>query len=269
MRKTGQSAPALAARMDNPDLPFKDKKVMLALNMGWDKPTMGSDYYKGNAELYSYPFINDAAHQTVYTPFDQLSELARSTFEYHPDRAKELLAEAGYPNGFKTKVDASNLGDNIDVLSIIKEDWVKIGVELEIVPHEASVQTSISRGRQHEAMILGGSQENFTTVKLLSVREESADDRSFYERPETRAAYNEIIKNVGKNDAAADKILKEITPFLLEDPWGVWLPMPYTYDVWWPWLKDYEGQWNFGDWNPNCYSRYVWIDQALKTQIGY
>ena len=269
LKKTQTAANAIAGRIDKAELPFKDVRVRMALNMAFNRKAMVDSYYKGNADWYSYPFINDAAHATLFTPFDQLPKEAQQPFQYDPDKAKRLLADAGYPNGFKTNVICTNLGDAVDVLSVVKQDFLRVGVDMEIKPQENTVYTSISRGRTYDQMILGSSMENFTTVKLHSFRPESADDRSFFDSPVTRAAYDEINKYVGINDAKCDQILKGLTPFILENPYGVWLPMPYIYDLWWPWVKDYEGQWNIGDWNPAVFNRYIWVDQSVRKSMGY
>ena len=42
---------------------------------------------------------------------------------------------------------------------------------------------------------------------------------------------NEIKQYIGKDDAMCDKILRDITPFILENPWGIYLPFPYVYDI--------------------------------------
>ncbi len=269
LRKTATAANALAGRIDKADLPFKDVRVRLALNMAFNRKAMVDGYYKGNAEWFSYPYINDAAHATLFTPYEQLPTESQRVYQYSPEQAKQLLADAGYPNGFKTSIICTNLGDAVDVLSVVKQDFLKIGVELEIKPQENTVYTSISRGRTYDQMILGSSMENFTTVKLHSFRPESADDRSFFDSPVTRAAYDEINKWVGIDDSKCDKLLKDLTPYILANPYGVWLPMPYIYDMWWPWVKDYEGQWNIGDWNPAAFTRYIWVDQSLRKSMGY
>jgi len=39
---------------------------------------------------------------------------------------------------------------------------------------------------------------------------------------------------------------------------------------WWPWLKNYYGERNVGDWgNPMPILAHVWIDQDMKAEMGY
>jgi len=58
-------------------------------------------------------------------------------YDYDPVKAKELLREAGYPNGFTMKVYMSSSETMKMTAEIIQEQWRKIGVnmEIEIVDH--------------------------------------------------------------------------------------------------------------------------------------
>ena len=50
--------------------------------------------------------------------------------EINPEKAKALLAEAGYPDGFRTKTLMA--APEADFWSIIKDQWSKVGVTLDI-----------------------------------------------------------------------------------------------------------------------------------------
>ena len=58
-------------------------------------------------------------------------------YEYNPSKAKELLTQAGFPNGFTMKVYMSSSETMKMTAEIIQEQWRKIGVnmDLEIVDH--------------------------------------------------------------------------------------------------------------------------------------
>lgn len=60
-----------------------------------------------------------------------------SRYEYDPAKARELLKEAGFPNGFTMKVYMSSSETMKMTAEIIQEQWRKIGVnmDLEIVDH--------------------------------------------------------------------------------------------------------------------------------------
>jgi peptide/nickel transport system substrate-binding protein len=49
------------------------------------------------------------------------------------------------------------------------------------------------------------------------------------------------------------------------------IPVPYTYKYvfWWPWLKNFTGEYTVGYYNDPNYVPFIWIDEALKKSMGY
>ncbi len=66
--------------------------------------------------------------------FDAYDEDLQTKYPYDPEKAKELLAEAGYPDGFEMKFSAFNLNPGeTDMAQAIASEWAKVGVTIEIV----------------------------------------------------------------------------------------------------------------------------------------
>src|SRR5690606_16337501 len=105
----------IALRNDRP--PFNDVRVRRAMNLAIDQRQILATVLNGRGELLNFPF--GPGFGEYFESVDELPPEARELFEYKPERAKELLAEAGYPNGFEFELmmSASNPYHN-DVIAM-------------------------------------------------------------------------------------------------------------------------------------------------------
>ncbi len=63
-------------------------------------------------------------------------------YEYNPDKARELLAEAGYPDGFEIELRCSSGDANTQFGEILRQQWLLIGVDLNVNQTEWSTYAS-------------------------------------------------------------------------------------------------------------------------------
>jgi peptide/nickel transport system substrate-binding protein len=260
------SNPTLVGHLDKTELPFKDIKVRQALNMAINKQEIVKTYYSGDAELFSYPYQPSKSYTPFFTPLNDEPQIVQDIFKYDVAKAKALLAEAGYADGFSTSIDCLS-GDQADYLSMIKGYLADINVTLEIIPHEAGVFLSMGRSKSYKEMMYK-MQPIHGPFRLLSSRLESVDDAAYWETPYTRETYNWVNANLSNETAVAAK-LKEFGTYELSQVWGVWLPNPYYHVMWWPWVKGYHGEVTLGWDNQTKYTQYIWVDMAQKKTLGY
>jgi peptide/nickel transport system substrate-binding protein len=254
-------------REDKKELPFDDIRVRKAMNLAVDQQEILDDYLEGHGQLMGWPFYDMAAHTPFYTPLEDMPESVQELYTYNLDKAKELLAEAGYPDGFKTKI--ACVQGHVDLLSIVREYLLKVNIDMELQVLEGGEFNNVNRARSFDEMIMKETKMYSMPWHMFEIRDDNADGVAFYENPKTRAVYNIINENLGRNDAVWTKALKDIVPFMIEESWGIWLPVPETYLMWWPWIQNFHGETWIGNFTPYKHAKYMWIDTEMKTKMGY
>ncbi|MEK7353102.1 MAG: ABC transporter substrate-binding protein [Chloroflexota bacterium] len=262
------TAQAFAMRTDKKDKPFDDIRVRQALTLATNFEAWKRDYFGGDADIDVWPVSKQVSQ--MYQPLSEMPKVVQDLYVYNPDRAKQLLKEAGYPNGFKASVVTSSVQQRVDELSIYKDMWSKVGVELLLDIKETAVYNGIVTARSYEDMLYGGlvttfnnqlSFGGFRGPATLSYIDDPAGKDAFIE-----AAWPKVNDSIFINMPKAYEEYKKLKPHLLEQAYYIVRPQPFFYNMWWPWLKNHYGQpagINMG------FVRYWWIDQALKKSMGY
>jgi len=262
-RELGTAPYMIYMRQDKPELPFYDIRVRRALAIAIDCKKIANEFYGGHAEILSYPIVPLAEFMYAYTPLDKLPESVRELWEYHPDKAKQLLAEAGYPKGFKTEIVC--YAPQVDILSIIKSYWAAIGIELKLDVKEYGVYDSIQSLRTHKEMLYRyGGLAN--PARIHYARAGGPQNASII----VDEYIEESVKYLGANyfdEAKKRQRIKEVTLYSLEKCWLIQPPHPYNYVAWWPWVKGYSGETNVGYWNSCNFPKWLWVDQELKEEM--
>ena len=245
-------------RCDNPELPWYDINVRRALAMAVNHPSIIEDYYDGHAELLCSPVAPFPEFADMYVPLEELPEETQKLFGYYPDEARDLLAKAGYPNGFECNVIATGEG----LLAIVKDNWADIGVTLNIDVKTVAVWQSIGVSGRHEEMIYFYS-GNDVPLKFNQYRPDAYLNCSMINDERCNEAYTQICENVLDWDKSA-AVIKGILPYCHSQAWWIELASSNSYQMWWPWLKGYGGEVTDGYFNEYGQWNYVWIDTELK-----
>jgi len=198
----------------------------------------------------------------AYLPLEQMPESVQALYRYNPDRSRQLLAEAGYPEGFKAKMIVLSGFGVEDLASVYKAMWAKVGVDVELQPREMGVYSSIGYSRAYEHTYLAfltGATQYPGCLDLAWLK----GPASFFNvnDPVIETARQEIQKHVIVDMAGADRLYQELVPYILEQAYSIPRPSPYQYTLWWPWLKNYYGEF------PVRFAAYCWIDQDVKQEM--
>ncbi len=265
---TSDGANGIFMRIDKADLPFKDIRVRRALMMATDFEAIKKDFFGGDAQILTWPIPLRPEYKDAYLPLDEAPPTVQELYVYNLDKAKALLADAGYANGFKTKMTCQAIPTTyVDYFSIIKTMWAKAGIQLTIDPRETAVFSSLYQARAYDEMICMSQGPIGGLYKFLYCTGNSFTNGSYISDPKAEAAWAAVQKDVFTDIAAADRTHKEFLRYALDQVWAI----PYEYapyhNFWWPWLKNYRGEYSLGYDTEYKWTTYAWIDQDLKESI--
>ena len=152
-------------------------------------------------------------------------------YQYNLEKAKELLAEAGYPNGFDMTITVpSNYQSHMDTAQVIVEQLKAVGINAAIQPvtWESWVQDTYSN-RQFQSTVVGVDASNMPARAMLE-RFVSTASRDFinynnadydalfaqaqacYDDGEQTALYRAMEKNLAEN--AANVYIQDMADFV-------------------------------------------------------
>ncbi len=105
---------------------MKDKRVRQAINMAIDKEGLVREIYAGTGRV----------ENGMLSPGTFAYDPDFTFYEYDPEKAKELLAEAGYGDGLEINWDIYQYGTGELVESWIQRDLKKVGIDVNIQKYE-------------------------------------------------------------------------------------------------------------------------------------
>lgn len=246
----------------NDTKPYDDLRVRRALSMAIDRQSIIKGYYGGAAELFNWPV--QVASTGCYTPLDKMPADVQENYSYNPEKAKQLLSEAGVKNLTVKTILLPSPAYYQEVMSLVVDYWSKIGVQGKIEVVEAGPFWNLVRGWTYESIYtLFGNSNPFSSVvryydPAIWLDWSKIDDPYLNERR---------IKLLSTVDASArNQIMKEMALYEAKQSWVIELPKPNNFNYWQPWVNRYGG-WNGYLLRTFETYPYIWIDQDLKGSI--
>ncbi|AIA71651.1 putative ABC transporter periplasmic binding protein [Pectobacterium atrosepticum SCRI1043] len=117
--------------------PFDNPKVRQALNYAINKDALIKVAFSGYATPAEGPLPNSIDYSVKYHPWP-----------YDPAKARELLKEAGYPNGFTTTLWSShNHSTAQKVLQFTQQQLAQVGVKVQVTAMDAGQRAAEVEGK--------------------------------------------------------------------------------------------------------------------------
>jgi len=229
---------SLDMRCDNK--PFTDINVRKALQLAIDRKTIASNVLNNTVSGIPCGFINPI--NTDWTvPYDKWPSQLQQEYSYNPTRAKELLAQAGYPDGFTVDCDASSQ-DNMEMLEILKSQLADIGVKIDINLMDNPTFMSYCMAGKNQGMAF------FVSTGLVY---SPLNDLMFGTSLETKnythnndAKFEEYYEKISAttNVEEAKKLCREADLYALTQHWSVRLFGNSASALWQPYVQGYSGK---------------------------
>ena len=148
--------------MNTEKKPFTDVRVRQAINYAINKKSIVKSIYAGLGVVAKEPIPD--------TMLGYNNDI--KGYPYNPSKAKELLKEAGYPNGFETTIWAMPLPrpympNARRVAEVIQANLKSVGINAKIVTYDWATYLVKTKNGEHDMALFGWTGDNGDTDNFL------------------------------------------------------------------------------------------------------
>lgn len=262
-------AEAFQPRLD--EAPGNNLMVRRALNIGTDRQQFRQFVDAEEMPEHFFPIVPD---HPAYVPLDKLPKDVQELYTYDPDKAKRLLAEAGYPNGFEYTVHISDNDASQDYMSLLADQWAKIGVNLKLEIHDQVSLTALiypfPKPKYSGSITMATAAEPilYFAQHWRSGGSGGSANRGVYESPEFDTLVDGIMNALDEDERL--QLIKKASLKLQQDAVNVPLMMIGDRNYYWPWVQNYYGEVTVTDDAAFAdVAKFMWIDQNMKKKMGF
>jgi ABC-type transport system substrate-binding protein len=159
----------------------------------------------------------------------------------------------------------SDNADQIDMASMLKEQWAKLGVNVNIKTLERAAHLELRMSRDYVDAYFDGD-----SVSIADIKDMKSDE------PQNATSFRDDVYASEYNRASTimdpveqGKVINSIVLRYLDNATRIQLPSSYLLATMWGWAKNYHGEVEAGFWNSVPAITRIWIDQDMKKELGY
>ncbi|APB79750.1 ABC transporter substrate-binding protein [Pasteurella multocida] len=216
--------------------PFDNVKVRQALNYAVNKDAIIESVYQGAGQVAKNPIP-----PTMWSYNDEVKDYA-----YDPEKAKALLKEAGFENGFETDLWAMPVSRPYNpnarrMAELVQADWEKVGVKAKIVSYEWGEYLKRMRAGDHQTGMMGwtgdnGDPDNFLNTLLSCAAVESGSNYANFCHKE----FNDLVTKAAQVTDPAERTALYQQAQLVFKEQAAWITIAHS-TTYFPVRKEVKG----------------------------
>ncbi|MBG1231764.1 ABC transporter substrate-binding protein [Aestuariivirga litoralis] len=122
---------------------LQDPKVRQAIRYLVDYKGMADTFLKGSMQVHQSFWASG-----FWASYDE------NPYSLNVEKAKALLKEAGYPDGFSLKLDIPNSAPFTNIAQSVQSTLAQGGIKVELLPADTKAVLTKYRARQHQALMI-------------------------------------------------------------------------------------------------------------------
>ncbi|QDI92325.1 glutathione ABC transporter substrate-binding protein [Salicibibacter halophilus] len=192
--------------------PFDDPEVRRALSMAIDKEAIVEGIYEGYGTVADGPLAD-----LTFGSSDALDPLP-----HDPEEAEELLAEAGYEDGFSATLMTNDANPmRVQIAEVVQDELAEIGVDVSIEQMEwGAYLDAVQEGEGGDMHVLGWSAQTGDADFALqpnyhSDNQGTSGNHTFYENEEVDALLEEASQET--DEEARLQLYEEVEQIIVDD----------------------------------------------------
>ncbi|UXY53164.1 ABC transporter substrate-binding protein [Pseudomonas tohonis] len=203
--------------------PLDQARVRQAINLAFDKQSYLKAVFEGSASAASGPYPPNTWSYAKDLP----------GYPHDPEKARALLAEAGFKDGFKTTIwtrpSGSLLNPNPSLgAQLLQADLAKVGIQAEIRVIEWGELIRRAKAGEHDLLFMGwagdnGDPDNFLTPQFSCASVQSGLNFARY----CDAALDKLISDGKTQGSQADRSALYIKAQQIIQEQALWLPLAH------------------------------------------